>query len=491
MLNIVQSVSDFIWSAWILMPLLITTALYFSFRTKFVQFRLLKKSISFMTQKTDEDKQDKAISPLEAFLIGLASRIGTGNITGVALAIMTGGPGAIFWMWVVALIVAASSFVESTLAQIYKEKETEKGYVGGPSYYMKKGLNAPKMGVVFALLLMFSYGLVFVAIQSNTIVASLQGVFYNVGNTNLFPIVIGLILAILVGYVLFGGASRIASFSSFIVPLMAVGYLLLALLVTALNFEALPGVISAIFAQAFTPDAMFGATIGGVIIVGAKRGMFSNEAGMGSAPNAAATATTNHPVNQGLIQSLGVFVDTILVCTATGLIILTSLSATEMANFVGQSSNPEFSPIIVTQTAMVNTLGEWSGALLTVFIFFFAFSSIIGNYYYSESSLEYVSRKVIYRNIFKVTVVIIVFFAAIAESALVWTLGDLTMGLMAILNIIAITLLFNKAYLALKDFEKQLKENKEPVFNEKVIPGLKGTVWTDDRKKLESEQVNN
>lgn len=494
--QVLETLNNFIWSPFFLMPLLIMTAIYFTIRLDFVQFKMFRQGLQTIANN-EVNKSTNAISPMEAFLIGLASRIGTGNIVGVSLAIVTGGPGVIFWMWVVAIIVSASSFTESTLAQIFKEKEKRKGYVGGPSYYMAKGFKSKKLGriagIVFALLLVSSYGLVFVAIQSNTIAAAFSGLVGQMNTQASFDhlqLAVGILVAVLIAFILFGGASRIAKVSSIIVPIMAIGYLLLALLVAILNIQNLPLAIQAIFVNAFTPQAIFGTTVGGVIIIGAQRGMFSNEAGMGSAPNAAATATTDHPVNQGLIQALGVFVDTILVCTATGVIILTSLSQEQLASFVTMSQNSpqSFAPILVPQQALANTLGNIGVILLTIFIFCFAFSSMIGNYYYSESSLEFLSKKRIYINIFKVLILADIVIAAVAGSQIVWTLGNIGMGLMATVNLLGLIFLVKYVVPVLKDYRDQVKNKiKKPIFYDDNVPSLKGkTVWTRTRAQEEN-----
>ena len=471
-LEVLARVNDIIWVP--LMIMLMGTGFYFTYKLKFVQFKMLPESIRVMLKK--EKNISNGINPVEAFLVGLASRIGAGNITGVATAIVIGGPGSMFWMWAVALVVAASSFVENTLGQIFKVNEEEKGFVGGPSYYMKSGMGAKNMGKIFAFVLIACYGIAFVSIQSNTISSIATSTFPNVNN---MEIIVGIVVMTLTAFVLLGGAKKIVKVSSIFVPFMSVGYLILAVIVIILNFNTLPTVISTIISQAFTIQSITGATIGGVIINGARRGMFSNEAGMGSAPNAAATATTSHPVKQGLVQMLGVFVDTLVICTATGLIILTSLSRTEFLNFSNAAlTDSSFNAVVVTQQALINTLGNWSGYLLAIFIFFFAFTSILGNYFYSESSFEYLTdnKKSLFG--FKVLVVLVVYWGAVAQTETLWALSDVLMGVMAFLNIIAISYLFKYVYRALEDYNKQKKQNKDPIFLEKNIKGLEGTVWT-------------
>ncbi len=478
--DLLSKLNDLIWSP--LMFILVATGLYFTFKLGGVQFTFIKDAIEVITKKEKRVKEDEddQISPIEAFLVGLASRIGAGNITGVATAVVVGGPGVLFWMWLIALIVAASSFVESTLGQIYKEKEEEKGFVGGPSFYMNKGLNKPLMGIIFAGVMILTYAIAFVTIQANTISSIMKSSFTSLDG-NLVAYVVGIILLTLVAIVLFGGAKRIVKVSALMVPIMSFAYLILALIVIIVQFDKIPFVFSVIISQAFTFKSVTGAAIGGIIITGARRGMFSNEAGMGSAPNAAATATTSHPVKQGLVQMIGVFIDTLLVCTATGLIILLSLPKDVFISFANQAlTDPSFNAIAVTQTALQTSLGLWSGWALTIFIFFFSFSSILGNYYYSESSFEYLTTNKTNLKIFKVVVVLATFYGSIANASVLWSLSDVLMGIMAFLNIIAITFLFKYVKLALDDYKKQKAEGKDPVFYEKNIEGLEGTVWTDD-----------
>lgn len=480
LLELIGKINDLIWSP--LMFILVLTGLYFTIKLKGVQIRFIPESIKVISspEKRVEDSQ-KTIRPIEAFIVGLASRIGAGNITGVATAIVIGGAGSIFWMWLIALIVASSSFVESTLGQIYKEKIDDKGFVGGPSFYMKKGLNKPIMGIIFAVIMILTYAIAFVSIQSNTISAIMQSTFSNV-DASLIAYIVGIFLLTLVGIILFGGAKKIAKVSTIIVPFMSIAYLILAVVVIIVKFDEIPNVFHMIISEAFTFHSVTGATLGGIIITGARRGMFSNEAGMGSAPNAAATATTSHPVKQGLVQMIGVFIDTLLICTATGLIILLSLPQEVFLSFSQQALiDPSFNAVTVTKSALETSLGAWSGIVLTILIFFFAFSSILGNYYYSESSFEYLTKNKTNLKIFKVVVVLTTFYGAIANAALLWALSDVLMGLMAFLNIIAITFLFKYVSMAFNDYNKQKRQGEDPIFYESNIEGLEGTVWTDEK----------
>ncbi len=451
-INILLSFSDFIWSQYVLIPLLLGTGLYFTIRTRALQVRLLPQMLKAITDKP-KNMGEKDISPFQAFAVGLASRVGTGNLAGVAIAIAIGGAGAVFWMWIVAILGSVSAFVESTLAQLYKVRDKEVEFRGGPAYYMRDALNSRPMGIAFAILISLCFGLIFNAVQANTIASALARTLELDGN--ILPIVVGVCLVVLVAYILFGGSKRIANFSSVIVPIMAALYIILAIIVIILRIDQIPMVFNMIISDAFNLGSAAGGAIGITIIQGVKRGLFSNEAGMGSAPNAAASATTNHPAKQGLIQSFGVYVDTLIVCSATAFIILSS----------GVETNGASDGIALTMDALSSVLGEWSLIFLTVAIFFFAFSSILGNYYYAQSNIEFIKESHIVVNCFKVIVIAMVFWGAVATSDTVWAMADLFMGLMAILNIIAILLLGKHAITLLKDYEGQLKDGKDPVFN--------------------------
>jgi AGCS family alanine or glycine:cation symporter len=378
-------------------------------------------------------------------------------MAGVATAIAAGGPGAVFWMWVIAFLGAASSFVESTLAQIYKIKDKD-GFRGGPAYYMEKGLNKRWMGILFAVIITFCFGLVFNSVQSNTISLAFNEAF---GTSRL---TIGLILAVFTAIIIFGGIKRIAYVSQVIVPIMAVIYLLVAIVIVVLNITEVPSLIATIVKGAFGMDQAFGGAMGAAVMMGIKRGLFSNEAGMGSAPNAAATAAVTHPVKQGLIQTLGVFVDTILICSATAFMIILS----------GAYTTPDLSGIQLTQTALSSHIGTWAPIFVAVSIFLFAFSSVIGNYYYGETNIEFIKESRVAIFIYRLGVIGMVIFGAMVDLATVWGLADLFMGLMALINLIAITMLGKIAFAALKDYKAQRKEGKDPVFYADSIPGLDG-----------------
>ncbi|MBY6036546.1 alanine:cation symporter family protein [Fictibacillus nanhaiensis] len=458
--SFIGTVNNYLWT-YILIVMLIGLGLYFTVRTKFVQFRMLGEMIRLLGEGATADK--KGVSSFQAFCISTASRVGTGNLAGVALAITAGGPGAVFWMWLIALIGSASAFVESTLAQIYKVRDGV-AFRGGPAYYMEKALNARWMGVIFAVLISITFGLAFNSVQSNTIASAFGQSF------NIEPVYISIFLAVVTGVIIFGGIKRIAKVSEIIVPIMAGLYILIALFVMVTNITELPAIVSMIVKGAFGMEEIAGGALGAAMMNGIKRGLFSNEAGMGSAPNAAATADVSHPVKQGLIQSLGVFVDTLLICSSTAFIVLLS----------GMHTSKEADGIVLTQQALTNLLGSWGGPFLAIIVLMFAFSSVVGNYYYGESNIEFISKNKIWLMLYRIAVVGMVAFGAIASLDFVWSLADMFMGLMAIINLIAISLLGKIAFDALGDYMKQKKEGKDPVFRPSSI-GLKNTeVWEED-----------
>ncbi|MET4560228.1 alanine/glycine:cation symporter family protein [Lysinibacillus parviboronicapiens] len=460
--DIVNSTNDILWT-YILIVLLIAAGLYFSFGTKFVQIRLFGEMFRLIVEKREGES---GVSPFQAFTISAASRVGTGNITGVALAIGVGGPGAVFWMWIIAIVGMATAFIESTLAQVYKVKDGNT-FRGGPAYYMEKALGQRKLGIIFSILLTLSFGFIFNAVQSNTIATSVGEAF------QIKPSYIGICLVLLTAVIIFGGVHRIVKFTQVIVPVMAVFYLLVAFYVVVTNFSEIPHVFQLILSQAFGLQEAAGGAIGVAIMQGVRRGLFSNEAGMGSVPNAAATANTSHPAKQGLVQSLGVFFDTILICSATAFIII----------LAGLYDTGESNGIILTQNSLAEHVGGWAPYFIAISIIFFAFSSIIGNYYYGESNIEFINAHKGWMTGYRVLVLVMVMFGSVAQVQLVWNLADLFMGLMAMINIVVIMLLGKIAFLVLDDFTQQRKLGKNPVFFAKSIPGLKNTdCWEDDRK---------
>ena len=444
----ITSINDVLWT-YILTIMLLGCAVWFTIKTRFVQFRMLGEMLRLLGESTSKGEgKEHHISSFQAFMVSLASRVGTGNLAGVATAITVGGPGAVFWMWLIALLGSSSAFIESTLAQLYKV-HGKTSYIGGPAYYMKKGLKQPWMGILFAILIIFTFAFAFNTVQSNTICAAFEQAF-QVDHT-----LMGIILTVLTLMIIFGGIQRIAKVSSIIVPVMALGYILLALVIVGINFTQIPAVFKLIVSSAFGWEQALGGGIGAALMQGIKRGLFSNEAGMGSAPNVAATADVTHPVKQGLIQALGVFSDTLVICTCTAFIIL----------FSGVPLGGEINGVQLTQMALDTQIGSGGSTFVAIAILFFAFSSVIGNYYYGEANLRYITHNKLIMTIFRLTTGAMVMFGALASLDLVWSLADVCMALMTICNLIAIVLLGKYAFRLLEDYREQKRQGiKEPTF---------------------------
>ena len=444
----ITSINDVLWT-YILIIMLLGCAVWFTIKTRFVQFRMFKEMVRLLGDSTSKaEGKEHHISSFQAFAVSLASRVGTGNLAGVATAITVGGPGAVFWMWIIALLGSSSAFIESTLAQLYKVKG-KTSYIGGPAYYMKKGLKQPWMGVLFAILIIFTFAFAFNTVQSNTICAAFEQAF------QFDHVTMGIILTVLTLMIIFGGIQRIAKVSSIIVPVMALGYILLAFVIVGMNITHLPDVIKLIVSSAFGWEQALGGGIGVALMQGIKRGLFSNEAGMGSAPNVAATADVSHPVKQGLIQTLGVFSDTLVICTCTAFIIL----------FSGVPLGGEANGVQLTQMALNNEIGSGGSIYVAIAILFFAFSSIIGNYYYGEANLRYITHNKWVMTVFRLMTGAMVMFGALASLDLAWSLADVCMGLMTICNLIAIVLLGKYAFRLLEDYRQQKRQGiKDPVF---------------------------
>lgn len=453
----ISAVNNVLWS-YILISMLLGCAIWFSYKTRFVQFRLIGEMVRLLGDSAAKGKhKEKHISSFQAFAVSLASRVGTGNLAGVATAIAIGGPGAVFWMWIIALLGASSAFVESTLAQLYKIRGKD-SFIGGPAYYMKNGLGMRWMGILFAVLISITFGFAFNSVQSNTICAAWERAF------GIDHVVIGVILTIGTLGIIFGGIHRIASVSSIIVPVMALGYIALALGIVLYNIKELPAVLELIVSHAFGWEQVAGGGVGAALMQGIKRGLFSNEAGMGSAPNVAATASVTHPVKQGLIQTLGVFTDTLIICTCTAFIIL----------FSGVPLDGSVNGIQLTQDALHNEIGSSGRIFVAIAILLFAFSSIIGNYYYGEANIRFITPRRWVLFLYRVLVGGMVMFGALASLDLAWSLADITMAFMTICNLIAISLLSREAFLLLADYVKQKRSGiKSPVFDKNRIPELK------------------
>ena len=463
--DILTKLNDFMYT-YVLIIMLVAVGVYFTIRTRGVQIRLLKDGIkSLMEKNTEEENGKKKVSSFQALMISTASRVGTGNIAGIATAIAAGGPGAVFWMWLMAVIGGASAFAESTLAQVYKVKENGE-FRGGPSYYMERALGKRWMGVLFSVLLIICFAYGFNGLQSYNMSSALE---YYIPNytESIWPMIVGLVLAAATAVVIWGGSHRIGVITSVIVPIMAISYILIGIVTMIMNVSELPKVFALIFENAFDFQAMAGGLAGSAVVIGIKRGLFSNEAGMGSAPNASASADVAHPVNQGLVQTISVFIDTLLICSSTAMMLLVS-------GVEGKSGVLDGIPYV--QAAISSNVGQWGIHFITFSIFAFAFSSLVGNYFYAESNILFIKNNKTLLFVFRITCIVAIFLGAQADFSLVWNLADVTMGLMAIVNIIAIFLLSGTVVKVLNDYEKQKKQGIKPVFHEKNV-GLKNTVW--------------
>ena len=465
--ELITSINDAVWG-YVLIAALVGCGLWFTWRTRFVQFRMVGEMFRLLTdsavdtvreqtQERDWEKGHKHISSFQAFAVSVATRVGTGNLAGVASAIAIGGPGAIFWMWVIALIGSATAFVESTLAQLFKQKHKD-SFIGGPAYYIQRGLHQRWMAILFAVLITCQFGLSNNSIQSNTICGAMQEAF------GWSPLWVGIFLAVTALFIVFGGIQRIAHVSAVLVPVMAIGYLILALVIIIMNYDLIPHVLKVIVSGAFGFEQVAGGGLGATIMYGVKRGLFSNEAGEGSAPNVAATAAVSHPVKQGLIQALGVFTDTLLVCSCTAFIILIS----------GLYQVPELNGIALTQSSLQSEIGSAGPVFIAVAIFLFAFSSIIGNYYYGEANIRFITPNPTVLTVYRIcSAGVMVIFGALSSFELVWNIVDFFMALLAACNLVAIVLLGRYAFRLLDDYRQQKRKGiKEPVFHRRQFPEI-------------------
>lgn len=460
--SLISAANGVLWT-YILIGLLIGLGLYFTIRMRFVQFRFFKDMVRLLGAGT---ASGTGVSSFGAFAVGTAARVGTGNLAGVALAIAVGGPGAIFWMWMIALVGAATAFVESTLAQVYKVRDGDT-FRGGPAYYMERALGQRWMGILFAVLITFTFGLVFTSVQANTIALAVEEAY----GFNRF--LMGVLITVLASLVIFGGIKRIARVAEVLVVVMAIPYVLMALYIVVVNFTEIPRVFGLIVGNAFGLGPAVGGGFGAAIMQGVRRGLFSNEAGMGSAPNAAATADVSHPAKQGLVQSFGVFVDTIIICSATAFVIL----------FSGIYESAETSGITLTQQALESHIGGWAVSFIAIAVFLFAFSSIIANYYYGETNVEFITGSRRWVSYYRIAVMALVLFGSVAALELVWAMADLFMASMAIVNLIAIALLAPVASAVLKDYSRQRDAGKDPVFKASTIMSVKNTeCWGEERR---------
>ncbi len=515
LISVTGALDDFMYT-YILVILLVIAGIYFTVRTKGVQIRYLKDMITCLASKssqadteftksqqklvedlqehgededaigvtsaaaeayaaTSESATKRRISSFQALMVSTASRVGTGNIVGIATAIAIGGPGAVFWMWLMAIIGAASAFIESTLAQIWKVRNPDGTFRGGPAYYIQLALGKRWLGIVFAISLILCFGFGFNGLQAYNLVSSID--YYVVdGYQDIANVIIGILVVLAVAFVIFGGPQRISFMSSWIVPIMAIGYILVALWTCVANAADVPVAIGWVFQNAFDPASFAGGLTGSVLMWGVKRGLFSNEAGMGSAPNAAATADVSHPVKQGLVQTLSVYIDTVLICTASALmtLIFCVQQPDVVANLVASDS---FNGIDFVQLAMANSIGEAGIHFMTASIILFAYSSLISNYFYAEGNMLFIKDNKTLLFWFRIFCLVAIFYGSVNNFTLAWNLADIFMGFMAIINLVAILILGKWALAALKDYAEQRKRGVNPVFYADSIPGLPKTEW--------------
>ncbi|WP_455257771.1 alanine/glycine:cation symporter family protein [Peptoniphilus asaccharolyticus] len=453
--EILVSINDVLYYP-ILLVMLLCCGLYFSVKTGLIQLSMFKESINVVTEKPDEG----GVSSFQALMVSTASRVGTGNIVGVSNAICLGGYGAVFWMWIIAIIGGASAFIESTLAQIYKRRGEDGTSYGGPSYYIETALGSRFIGVLFAICLILTYAVGFNMLASFNLQDSFKIYEFYVPEKTSW--MIGAVLAIITGYCILGGGKRIIKFTSILVPFMGVIFVIVSILMIVLNISYIPTVFSKIISDAFNFKAIFGGIAGSSLVAGIKRGLYSNEAGMGSAPNAAAAADVSHPVKQGLVQMLSVFLDTLLICSATAFMALSS----------GIEPKAELAGAAFVQTSLSTVFGNYGIIFITVALTLFAFTTLIGNLYYVDTCLTYLNKKVpskTFMVIYRIVAAALIFIGAGMQMDLVWNVADLLMGLMCIINIPTIIILGGQAIKALRDYREQKAQGKNPVFVGKSI----------------------
>ncbi len=457
--NVITAISNFLYQPWCVPLILLLGGIYLTLRLKLIQFRLFPECFKVLM---DKPKEKNGISSFGALMISTASRVGTGNIIGVAGAICIGGPGAVFWMWITAILGGASAFTESTLAQIFKKRNPDGSSYGGPAFYMQDKLKSRTLGVIFSVLIIITYAVGFNMLASYNVQASLENFsFYNASVT---PFIVGGVLAILFAVCVIGGTKRLSKVTGILVPVMGVLYILISILVLAINFRQIPTMFSLIFKNAFDFRAIFGGFTGSCLMYGIKRGLYSNEAGMGSAPNAAATADTSHPAKQGLVQMLSVFLDTLLICTCTAFMCLSS-----GIPFENYSNNKE---AMYVQDALSGTLGAFGPIFIAIALSLFAFTTLIGNYAYCEGCLKFIFKRSLGKKsmlVFVLVATALVFVGAIATADIVWGFAELTQALMVLVNMPVLLILSKYPIRCLQDYCKQRKEGKNPVFKAKDI----------------------
>lgn len=484
MSEFITALNGVLWSSPVIY-ILLGVGLLFSILTRFLQVRHIKEMVLLMFQGKSSEA---GVSSFQALSIALSGRVGTGNIAGVATAIAFGGPGAVFWMWAIAFIGAASAFVESTLAQIYKVKQDGQ-YRGGPAYYIEKGIGWKWFAVLFAFAALIAMAILMPGVQSNSIAAGVENAF------GIKPVFTGLAIVLLLGFIIFGGVKRIANAATLIVPFMALGYILLSVVIVLMNITELPGVISLIFRSAFGLDSAFGGIIGMAIAWGVKRGVYSNEAGQGTGAHPAAAAEVSHPAKQGLVQAFSVYIDTLFVCSATAFMILfTGMYNTQAENgsYIVNNLGDVTPGPGYTQAAIDSVIPGFGAGFVAIALFFFAFTTIMAYYYIAETNIAYLMRN---RNgksaMFALKLIILAasFYGSVRTAELAWALGDAGLGIMVWLNVIAILILAKPALITLKDYEKQKKAGVDPVFNPKAL-GIKNADFWEHEYTGDKENVS-
>ncbi|AXK45895.1 alanine/glycine:cation symporter family protein [Brachybacterium saurashtrense] len=487
-MNPLDSLQEFLGAAegwlwtWAGMPVVVVLGLYFTIRTGAVQLRMIPAMLGAILQKPqreqvgrgrDRTERAKSLSAFQAFSVSAAARVGTGNISGVAGAIFLGGPGAVLWMWVMCLFAGAASFIESTLAQLWKSRADDT-YKGGPAFYIHRGLGSRGFGAFFAVLFIFCFAFAFTSLQANTIVDAVTGavaVYADPEGLAWLPVVLGLLLAVLTAAIIFGGMRRVAVVAQNMVPVMALVYLVLGIVIVGLNLGELPRVVGQIVGEAFTPQAAIGGGFGAVIVNGVQRGMLSNEAGMGSVPNVAATASVSHPVKQGLVQTFGVYFDTLLICSITAFIVLVSFPDVSVG---GEG-------LVMVQESLASTLGPWAAVLLGVIMFLLAFTSVLGNFSYGEANMHFLTSKRGWHLAFGAAVVALVFLGSVIAVDLAWTIAGVSMVFIALINLVVIAILTPTALKLLRHYNAQRAQGLDPIFLASDLPEIKNVeVWEDE-----------
>ena len=464
--DVFDPLNTYIW--YIAFVCLIGLGLFFAYKVKVMQITHMGENAKLAVSGVSEGRGDAKLSSFEAFCLGMGARIGIGNIAGVATAIVTGGPGAVFWMWIFALIGAGTSFFESTAAQIYKEKKEDGSYYGGPAYYATKGLKSRKLGILMAVMLFITFGIGFVGVQACNSSSAIVSAF------NVDAHIVGFIIALLAGIVIFSGTKKVGMFSSKIVPAMAVFWIIFAISIILVNIGNVGNAIGMIFGYAFSAPALLGGGLGTVVMVGLKRGVFSNEAGLGSIANLAGTANTTHPVKQGLIQSFGVIVDTLIVCTFTALAVL-SFGNWEEIMALGVKGAP------LVQAVATQALGDWAPSLIAIFLFVFAFTSMLGYYTMSEANIRFIKDNRTLVFVIRVIIILVAFGSCLIDTGLMDLISDTFMAAMGAINVVVVALLSKHVMEAYKDYRQQQKDGvEEPVFHKSALSDSSGVTEWDD-----------